>query len=265
MSTPQRPLVLVTGAAQRIGKAVITAFADAGYDCLIHANRSHEAALALQDDLRTRGVQADVLLHAITDAKLAARTLLDHCEQQLGRLPQASVLCAASYDLDQPAQATLPDVTAQLELNFVFPTAYCADLGWRLSQQAARLAAQQSLPDTSVTLFTDYKVERLNGDFLSYSVAKHALHGNLPYLCVAYAPYLRVNAIAPGPVLAAHGMTQEALDALVDASSVSGHHPRIQDVAATAVFLASNPSLYGQHIVVDAAARYDRSSGEVCL
>lgn len=263
MST-QRPLVLVTGAAQRVGRAVITAFADAGYDCLIHANQSHDAALALQDDLRARGVQAHVLLHAITDAKLAARTLLDHCEQQLGRLPQASVLCAASYELDQPTQATLPDVTAQLEVNFVFPTAYCADLGWRLSQRAG----QSTLPDTSdtsVTLLTDYKVERQNADFFSYSIAKHALHGNLPYLCVAYARYMRVNSIAPGPVLAAMGMAQETLETLVSSGSVSGHYPRVQDVASTALFLASNPSLYGQHIVVDAGARYDRSAGEVCL
>lgn len=259
-----RPLVLVTGAAQRIGKAVITAFADAGYDCLIHANRSQEAALALQEDLRARGVQAHVLLHAISDAKLAARTLLDHCEQQLGRLPQASVLCAASYDLDQPVQATLPDVSAQLELNFLFPTAYCADLGWRLSQQQAQQPAVV-LPDTSVTLFSDYKVERLNGDFFSYSVAKHALHGNLPYLCVAYARYLRVNAIAPGPVLGTAKHTEAQLAEAVAAQSVSGKAPRVQDIASTAVFLAANPSLYGQHIVVDAAARYDGRIAEVCL
>ena len=251
------PLALVTGSAKRLGRQVIEAFAQAGYDCLIHANQSREDAMALREQLQGYGVKAEVVLHAIADPQEAAHTLVQAAQDLFGRLPDASVLCAASYDFDTPLAPDPVLMQKQLALNFLFPVQYCAVLA-----QAANLAGEA---DRSVTVFTDYKVERVNRDFFSYSISKHALNGSLPYLTVAYARLLRINAIAPGPVLAAHGMTQDALNTLVAQESISGRHPNPQDIARTALFLATTTSMVGQHICVDAGARFDARTRELVV
>lgn len=253
------PLVIVTGSAKRLGRCVIEAFARQAYDCLIHANRSALEAQHLAAELKLLGVRAEVVLHAINDPQTAANALLDAALQWFGRLPSASVLCAASYDADDALAPNPALMQQQLALNFLFPVHYCAALAQRL--QAGPVDAS----DRSVTLFTDYKVQRVNPDFFSYSLSKHALDGCLPYLAVSYARLFRVNAIAPGPVLAAHGMTQAALNDKVDGASASGRHPSPEDIAHTAVFLAGTPSLVGQAICVDAGARFDARAREVCL
>ena len=251
------PLALVTGSAKRLGRQVIEAFAQAGYDCLIHANQSREDAMALREQLQGYGVKAEVVLHAIADPLEAARTLVQAAQSLFGRLPDASVLCAASYDFDTPLAPDAVLMQKQLALNFLFPVQYCAVL--------AQAASQADAADRSVTVFTDYKVERVNRDFFSYSISKHALDGSLPYLTVAYARLLRINAIAPGPVLAAHGMTQDALNTLVSQESISGRHPNPQDIARTALFLATTTSMVGQHICVDAGARFDARTRELVV
>jgi len=300
-------LVLVTGGAKRLGRALVQGFADAGYACLVHANQSAQEAQALCQQIRDHGGQAHAVLCAIDDAAHAANALLDASEKLFGRLPDASVLSAASCDLDasdRPLEAT---VYQQMELNFAFPAAYCAALARRLG--AADAAAGAVLPsdatphprasgnfagvaapsdaaqhpraspnaadtgkardglrggrhDYSVTLLTDYKVAKVNAELFSYSLSKHALEGVLPYLTVAFARQLRVNAIAPGPITAAHGPDPQTLRALVQANNVSGDYPRSEDIVDTALFLARTVSLYGQHIFVDAGARFDAGARE---
>lgn len=255
----QRPLVLVTGGAKRLGREVLEAFARVGYDCLVHARQSGAEAEQLARRLQASGVRTQVLLHDIADPAASAVALLDGALRLFGRLPQASVLSAASYDLDDALAPDAAMLQRQLGLNFLFPVQYCAALAARIQARGLQTA------DHSATLFTDYKVLRVNRDFFSYSLSKHALEGSLPYLAVAYGPWLRVNAIAPGPVLAAHGMTQAALDQRVAADSATGRHPTPQDIARTALYLAQTPSLIGQHICVDAGARFDAHTREVCL
>jgi NAD(P)-dependent dehydrogenase (short-subunit alcohol dehydrogenase family) len=251
------PLALVTGGARRLGREVVQAFARQGYDCLIHAHRSADEAESLASELRAGGVSAQVLPLQIDDPIQSAVALLDGALGLFGRLPDASVLCAASYDHDDALAPDAHLLQQQLDLNFLFPVHYCTAL-------AARITAPVQTPqDYSVTLFTDYKVQRVNPDFFSYSLSKHALDGVLPYLAVAFARRLRVNAIAPGPVLAAHGMTQHDLNLKIDRESASGRHPTPEDIARTALYLATTPSLIGQHICVDAGARFDARTREV--
>jgi NAD(P)-dependent dehydrogenase (short-subunit alcohol dehydrogenase family) len=262
-SSPHRPLVLVTGGAKRLGRQVLEAFARAGYDCLVHARQSAAEAGQLASALQAGGARAQVLLHDIADPAASAAALLDGALRLFGRLPDASVLSAASYDLDDALAPDAAMLQRQLALNFLFPVQFCAALAARI--QSGGAPGGQAAADHSATLFTDYKVQRVNRDFFSYSLSKHALEGSLPYLAVAYGPWLRVNAIAPGPVLAAHGMTQAALNQRVAAESATGRHPTPEDIARTALYLAQTPSLVGQHICVDAGARFDARTREVCL
>lgn len=264
-----RPLALVTGSAKRLGRHIIEAFAAAGYDCVVHANRSMDEAVGVKSMLERSGVCAQVVQLEIDEPAAASDALISQVVSQFGRLPNASVLCAASYDDDDAYEPDALLLHRQLNLNFLFQVQYCANLADRVRQdrQNRRAHSQGSTiaaADHSVTLLTDYKVFRVNADFFSYSVAKHAVHGVLPYLAVTFARDVRINAMAPGPILAAHGMEQSRLESLVSKQSVSGRHPIPQDLARTAVYLAQTTSLIGQHICVDAGARFPLVQ-EVCF
>ncbi|MBL9039143.1 MAG: SDR family NAD(P)-dependent oxidoreductase, partial [Archangium sp.] len=52
------PLALVTGGAIRVGRAIALALGRAGFDVVVHANRSADAAQAVVKELNALGRQA---------------------------------------------------------------------------------------------------------------------------------------------------------------------------------------------------------------
>ncbi|TIV02980.1 MAG: SDR family NAD(P)-dependent oxidoreductase, partial [Mesorhizobium sp.] len=62
-------VVLVTGGAKRIGKAIVEDLAAHGFAVAIHANRSGAEAEALASRIRNQGGRAAVLVADLTDMK----------------------------------------------------------------------------------------------------------------------------------------------------------------------------------------------------
>lgn len=79
------PAALVTGSAQGIGKALVSALAAAGYDVAIHYHRSREAAQALREALAGYGVRAVALQADVTKLN-EAQALVDAAHAEFGRL-----------------------------------------------------------------------------------------------------------------------------------------------------------------------------------
>lgn len=79
------PTALVTGSAKGIGKAIVLALAQKGYDVTIHYLNSHQeaqevASLALSFGVKTLCLQADITKPA------AAQRLVQHTHEHFGRL-----------------------------------------------------------------------------------------------------------------------------------------------------------------------------------
>jgi NAD(P)-dependent dehydrogenase (short-subunit alcohol dehydrogenase family) len=252
-------LALITGGAKRLGRVVTQALAETGHHCLIHANTSAAEAANLCAELSSQGVNAQHCLHAIEDPVAAADFLLDTSLELFGQLPTCSVLSAASYSKDDPNQRLADQISKQLDLNFLFPVAFCTAMAERIST-----STDKASPPPSVILFTDYKVEKINSDYFSYSIAKHALDGVMQFLTVAHAKKLRVNAIAPGPI-SSHDMSTEELASRVEASTISGRSPADHEIGQTAAYLANCHAIYGQQIFVDAGARFEANTRELSL
>ena len=86
----------------------------------------------------------------------------------------------------------------------------------------------------------------------AYATAKAGLAGLTRELARGLAPAVRVNGIAPGPVLWPEGdMDEELKREIIDKTALKRHGtPR--DIARTALFLASDaPYITGQIIAVD--------------
>ena len=120
-----------------------------------------------------------------------------------------------------------------------------------------RVAAQaQNLPEdvgAAIVNILDQRVLKLTPHFVSYTLAKSALHSATRMLAQALAPKVRVNAVAPGPTIAS--ARQDARDFARQAASVPlGHGPSPEEIADAVVYLAGARSVTGATLVVVAGA-----------
>lgn len=231
--TQNRPTVLVTGGAQRIGAAIARRFGEAQWHVVIHCCRSMAAAQALADQLPS----AEVVRCDFADGG-AAQALI---EDLAPRLPEwrALVNSASVFRPDSVAQLDVGINWEALQVNAATPA--------MIAQAYLRLA--RSGAGRRVIQVTDQKLANPNPDFFSYTMSKHALAATVPMLAMAN-PEDRIYGLAPGAILASH----EQSDAEAEAShrlNLLGRRTGADEVAEAAFFLATGPFASGQTLYID--------------
>lgn len=238
-----QPATLITGAADRIGKAIATDLAAAGTPVCIHYHRSETAAHQLAETIVKAGgqaatVQAD-LLKEDDIADLVARA-----SAAIGAPIQCLVNNASLFEADATGNLTPGQFARHFAIHATAP-ALLAD------QMVAQLP--QGAPGLVVNII-DQRVWALTPNFLSYTASKFALWGLTQTLAQAYAKStggrVRVNAIGPGPTLANQRQDPAEFQKQVDAVPL-GRGPALNEFAATVSYLWAMKSLTGQMIVLD--------------
>jgi len=104
--------------------------------------------------------------------------------------------------------------------------------------------------NASIVNILDQRVFKLTPHFVSYTLAKSALHAATCMLAQALAPNVRVNAVAPGPTIAS--ARQQADDFARQSAAVPlGHGPSAEEIAAAVIYLAQARSVTGVTLAVD--------------
>ena len=241
---PQAPLtgkvVLVTGAARRVGAAVARALHAAGANVVIHFRSSAEPAAELARELNEARPES---------ASLAECDLLDI--EQLPGLARAPVDAFGSLDILINNASTfyptpLGDIT-EIDWNDLIGTNLKAPLF--LSQAAA---SALRISGGLILNIADIHGMRPLGRHPVYSIAKAGLIMLTKSLAREMGPQVRVNAIAPGPVMwPEDGMDSHLKDAIIDKTALK-RPGSTDDVARAALFFASEaPYVTGQILAVD--------------
>jgi len=237
-SSNEKRIALVTGAAQRIGRAIALALAADGWHVVVHYGRSGDAAETLAEDIRALGVEA-IALAADLSQSAEVRRLIPRCVSGIGA-PNCLVNNASLF-LDD-SLASLEDESWQAHMN--------------VNMRAPVLLAQgmaAHLPPGAkghVVNIVDQRVLRPAPGFFSYSASKAGLWWVTRTMAQALAPAIRVNAIAPGPVLRSIHQSQEDFDA-EQGATLLGQGASPEEIAAAVRFLVETPSITGQMICVD--------------
>ncbi|HWW29699.1 MAG TPA: pteridine reductase [Steroidobacteraceae bacterium] len=233
-------VVLISGGARRIGAEIARTLHAAGANVLIHYRSSAAAAIALADELNkvrahSAAIHAAHLLNAEAPDKLVAAALLE-----FGRL-DILINNASSFYPTPVGQITQPQWDDLMGSNLKAPLF--------LSQAAApSLRAQRGL----ILNMIDIHALRPLRAHLVYSVAKAGLAMLTRALARELGPEIRVNGIAPGPVLWPEGGMEDALKREIIDKTALKRHGTARDVARTALFLAKDaPYITGQIIAVD--------------
>jgi NAD(P)-dependent dehydrogenase (short-subunit alcohol dehydrogenase family) len=229
---------LVTGAARRIGRAIAFALHEAGYAVAIHARHSLGDAEALRDEIarangRAAVVQADLADHAAVAGLVAA------ANAEVGPLTLL-VNNASSFEKDEIGALDVARFDRQLAVNLRAP----------IFLSEAFAAQARAGVDASIVNILDQRVFKPTPHFVSYTLAKSALHAATRMLAQALASKIRVNAVAPGPTV--QSVRQQAEDFARQAAAVPlGRGPGMDEIAAAVIYLAGARSVTGVTLAVD--------------
>ncbi len=233
-------VVLITGAARRLGAAMAHGFHAAGANVAIHYHRSADEAGQLRDEFNTIrkdsaiAIGGDLLdvgrLPAIVDSTLAA----------FGRLDV--LINNASTFYPTPLGSISP-----VQWDDLIGTNLKAPLF--LAQAAAPwLRRSQGL----ILNMVDIHAQRPLPDHMVYSTAKAGLAMLTRSLARELGPQIRVNGIAPGPILWPEGGIDAQLQEEIIARTQLKRSGSPDDIVRTALFFAIDaPYVTGQILAVD--------------
>ena len=94
--TGDRPLALVTGGWRRIGAAIATRLAAAGYDLALHAHHASSFDAAFIAELAALGAKVHPLAADLADV-VAVEALIPAASTSAGRVPVLLVNCASLF------------------------------------------------------------------------------------------------------------------------------------------------------------------------
>lgn len=242
--------VLITGGSRGIGLATAELFLARGANVTLggrDADRLRAASAGLDARDRVATVVADVATVDGCRASVAAAA------EAFGRL---DVLFAnAGGYRARPVERTDEALWDEMIDTHLKGTFFCVQAAAPLLREAG---------GSVVTMASDAGVQGLRGGWAAYSAAKGGIVALTRQLAVDLAPSVRVNAVAPGPVgtehlyedlaAGAYGGVEGAGDpiAAVVESLPLRRMITPADVAEAVVFLATNPSMTGAVLSLDA-------------
>ena len=231
-------VALVTGAAQRLGRAISIELARHGFSVAVHCNTSLEEAAAAQEEIRALGQRAIILRADLSDEAQVGRLI----PQTIDQLGPVGVLInnASRFDRDEWHDATRDTWDAHMEPNLRAP--------FVLTQAFAR--ALPAAAEGAIINMVDQRVWSLTPHFVSYTISKAGLWALTQTMALALAPRIRVNAIGPGPALPNSRQT-EAQFARQSASVPLGRGTSPAEVACAAIAILGLPAMTGQMIALD--------------
>jgi NAD(P)-dependent dehydrogenase (short-subunit alcohol dehydrogenase family) len=230
-----RPAVLVTGAARRIGAVIARAFAAAGWHVVIHYRGSAEDADALAAGLPSAETIAcdlsDPAAAGVMIAELAAR--LDNW--------RVLVSNASVFEYDGVTGLQPPTYSRAMQVNAQSPAV--------MAQAFLGLARADG--GRCVIQLTDQKLANTNPDFFSYTMSKHAVAGAIGMLAKAHSdPRDRIYGLAPGAILASHDQAEEEVETS-HVLNLLGRKTCAQEIADAALFLSHGWLASGETLFID--------------
>lgn len=232
--------VLITGAARRVGATIARTLHAAGANLVLHYRNSAAAAetLALELEAARSGSATTVKANLLDLNELAP--LVDVALRAFGRLDVLVNNASTFYP------TPVGEISAQ-QWDDLMGTNVKAPLF--LSQAAA-----PALRKTSglILNLVDIHAARPLKRFPVYCTAKAALAMLTHSLARELAPHVRVNGIAPGPVMWPEDPPDPAMQEKIISQTLLQRQGSPQDVARTALFFATEaPYITGQILAVD--------------
>jgi 3-oxoacyl-[acyl-carrier protein] reductase len=235
-------VALVTGSATGIGRATALRFAQRGLAVAVNYSRSEKEAQETLEEVKRHGVAA-ILCQCNVAVEAEVRAMIGRCHDELGGLDILVNNAGTTRFIDHADLDALTDEVWDEILSVNLKgTFYCC-------RAALPLLQERQGAIVNVTSVAGLQGE---GSSIPYAASKAAGNCLTKSLARAFAPRVRVNAVAPGPVqtrwLADY---QDRVERYVQLTPMR-QAATPEQVAEVVEFLALGASLVtGQVLVVD--------------
>jgi len=227
--------VLVTGGAIRVGAVLVRAFAAAGAKVVIHCRNSRAEAEKLLAELGGEAAGHRIAVCDLTEPDAAEKLIA------ASGSPDILVNNASTFVRRRFAEETEEEILASLKINALAPIAL---------MKAFAASLPDSVQDAAIVNIVDQAVAGTDPAQFGYLASKKMLADATETAALQYAPRIRVNAVAPGPMIAPPGL--EHLQMRNTLTRVPLKRPADpEDVAQTVLFAASCRSMTGAILFVD--------------
>lgn len=234
---------LVTGGAHRVGKAILMMLARNGANVVVNYNSSAQAAAQTVDEAKALGVDAFAVqcdIARIEDVQRMRRQVEDHFGGIDILVNSADLFDKHPFPTDDYSTwQRVTDIT--INGSFYVSNEFAPSMlarGGGAVVNIIDLAAWQPWPK-----------------FMAHSVAKAALLAMTKQMALELAPSVRVNAIAPGPVLPPPGYSEAQL-AKTAGRTLLKRWGRAEDVAFAAKYLIEADYVTADVLRVDGGELY---------
>jgi len=234
--------ILVTGAGRRIGHHLALRLHQDGYTVLAHY-RTHTPEIQALQDMGMATIQA-----ALSDSQailLFVEALKEQCISFRALIHNASSFEATSADLTVAAQQYEQFFNVHMMAPFL------------INQGLSSLLIGEQNSPADIIHITDINVENPTPRFDIYGTTKAGLHNMTLALAKKFAPLIKVNAVAPGPVLFTEQHSAAVRQQMLDETLLA------KEGGAEPVYLAvksllDNPFITGASIPVDGGRRLSK-------
>ncbi|MDH3608349.1 MAG: pteridine reductase [Gammaproteobacteria bacterium] len=238
MSKPK--VVLITGAARRVGAEMVRHLHQAGMNIILHYRSSSEDATALADSLNTQRTNSVKLLKGDLKEYQSIPQLVEQGIALFGQIDALINNASSFYPTD------LKDVTEEIwedlvGVNLKAPLYLTQALASELRQNKG-----------CIINIVDIHGDRPLKDYSVYSIAKAGLIMFTKSMARELAPEIRVNGIAPGAIMWPEEQHYEGMHQEIISRTALKKEGNPQDIAETALFLIEHANyITGQIIAVD--------------
>jgi pteridine reductase len=181
---------LVTGGARRIGRAISLMLAARGYNIALNYHHSKDDAEALAKEIAGQGGICKLFKCDLSVEK----DVLPLLEKVHAQFPDLNLLIN-NASIFSPSKFERKDYKL-IDDNY----AIHVRAPFILSAEFARLCKQGQIIN-----MLDTKIAQHKTTHVAYVISKRALHALTEFSAIEFAPCIRVNGVAPGPILAPPG------------------------------------------------------------
>jgi 3-oxoacyl-[acyl-carrier protein] reductase len=238
----QDRVALVTGSATGIGRATAWRLAERGYAVTVNYSKSKAEAEETAEGVRSRGAKALVYAASVAD-DTAVRAMVERTTEEFGRL---DVLVNNAGTTHFIPHTDLENLTEEIWDELL-----------AVNLKGTFFACRAAMPHLKARRGAIVNIASVaglagSGSSIAYAASKGGVITLTKSLARAFAPEVRVNAVAPGPVqtrwLAEH---QDMVEQAMTLTPLK-RPATADDIADATVFLAETITLMtGQVVVVD--------------
>ena len=234
-------VALITGSAVRLGREMAHHLAKNGWDIALHYRTSIKDVTDFETELKTNfpdqrfyTFQAD--LGVIDQTQKLINQVIDRFGQLDLLINSASIFESSSFK-----ETTAESLNRHTQINLVSPFILMRDFANNSS-------------NGQIINIVDTRITNNKSDYLSYSLSKKSLWELTKMAALEMAPQFRVNAIAPGAILAPAGKDKHYLEEVADLTPMKTPSGVIS-ILKSIDYIIGNEDLTGQLIFCDGGAQ----------